>query len=222
MVHLHNYVLFRRDRIGISKVLVAVVYRPPKAGHFREFEDKCLELYSVFQNLIIMGDFNNNLLIDSFDAKLLREFVFSSGLFLVPYNATYHTSTSSTLLDLCILDSGQKLTEYGQCPVPFLSMHDLIFVRLRLRIARTSAGKLRRRDFRKLQEESYLRDLINCDWESFVTTSCVDEKVRLLNSNLTSVLNVLAPVRERVCKKRPAPWLTNSIVQRMREREGSG
>ena len=204
---------------NVYKVLIAVVYRPPKAGFFRDFEDKCLELYTGYRNLVIMGDFNSNLYCDSFDAKLLQEFVFSNGLFLVPFNATHHTSTSSTLLDLCILDSEQKLVDYGQCPVPFLSMHDLIFVRLSLRTATVPRGKLRRRDFGKLKNEVFLEDLNGQDWERFITTVCENEKIELLNKNLTSVLDVHAPMREWVSKKRPAPWLTNRIVQSMRERD---
>ncbi|KMQ90605.1 rna-directed dna polymerase from mobile element jockey-like protein [Lasius niger] len=204
---------------SMPKVLIAVVYRPPKAGYFRDFEDKCIELFSGYQNLIILKNLNNNLLIDGFDAKLLREFIFANGLFLVPYNATCHTSTSSTLLDLCILDDEQKLSKFGQCPVPFLSMHDLIFVRLRLRVARVSGNKLKRRDFHKLHAESFLADLDSCDWEEFVTAGCADRKVEIFNSNLTEVLNTHAPMREWVYRRRPAPWLTGFIVQRMRERD---
>ncbi|KMQ90665.1 rna-directed dna polymerase from mobile element jockey-like protein, partial [Lasius niger] len=191
---------------NLTKVLIAVVYRPPKAGYLKDFENKCLELFSHFKNLIIMGDFNSNMLADDFNALQIHEFVESSDFHLVPFQATHHTSTSSTFLDLCIIDGKEKLREYGQCPVPFLSAHDLIFICLHLRITRSSGTTTKARDFRNLDAEAFLDDLSSQDWSNFPTIDCVDEMLTAINCNLVSVLDRHAPIREIIQKRPPAPF----------------
>lgn len=156
-----------------------------------------------------MGDFNSDLLINNFDINQIREFIDSSDFFLVPFRATHHTSTSSTLLDLCILNNADKLC--GQYPVFFLSAHDLIFVCLQARIARLPGEIVKRCDFCKLHNESFLRDLNNCDWGKFVESNGEDEIVTSLNRNLVSVLHL--------CEQevRGFSLLNNYIFQKMKE-----
>lgn len=42
----------------------------------------------------------------------------------LPYNATQNLRDSSTFLDLCILDDEDKVINFRQRAVPFLSAHD--------------------------------------------------------------------------------------------------
>ncbi|CAL1672688.1 unnamed protein product [Lasius platythorax] len=175
--------------------------------------------FSHFKNLIIMGDFNSNMLADDFNALQIHEFVESSDFYLVPFQATHHTSTSSTFLDLCIIEGKEKLKEYGQCPVPFLSTHDLIFICLHLRITRSSGTTTKARDLRNLDAETFLDDLSSQDWSNFPTIDCVDEMLTAINCNLVSVLDRHAPIREIIQKRPPAPWLNNYIIQKMKQRD---
>lgn len=166
-----------------------------------------------------MGDFNSNLLVNDFDTLQICEFLESSNFHLVPFRATHHTCSSSTLFDLCIIDNKENLNGYGQCPVPFLSAHDLIFISLRLRIDRLPASTVKIRDFRTLDVETFLEDLSGWDWSNFTKINCVDEMLTVLNYNLISVLDRHAPMREITRKRSPAPWLNNYIIQRMKERD---
>lgn len=111
-----------------SKLLLAVVYRPPNSGYINEFFQAFLDLQLNYQHSVIMGDFNADMAQLSFDSRQLSSFVSGACLHLVPFAATHHTRNSSTILDLCILDDEDKLVEFGQWDVAFLSAHDLIYI----------------------------------------------------------------------------------------------
>ncbi|KAL6420426.1 hypothetical protein ACFW04_014433 [Cataglyphis niger] len=66
---------------------------------------------------------------NTFNSQKLGSFIFESSLYLVPFRSIHHLRNSSTLLDLCIIDDRDKLKEFGQRGVAFLSAHDLIFIR---------------------------------------------------------------------------------------------
>lgn len=118
---------------------------------------------------------------------------------------------------MCILNNAGKLCGYDQYPVSFLSAHDLIFVCLQARIARLPSEIVKRCDFRKLHNESFLRDLYNCDWDKFVESNGEDKMVTSLNRNLVSVLDRHAPVRAKSQRFQLASWLNNYIFQKMKE-----
>lgn len=68
---------------SVSKVLLAMVYRPPHTGYLSEFENKYQELQTTYLHSIIVGDFNTDMLTDSFDRTHLCSFISASGLHLV-------------------------------------------------------------------------------------------------------------------------------------------
>lgn len=91
-----------------AKVLLAVVYRPSHCGFLSEFFDYFGELSTLYRHTIIMGDFNADLISSSFDAGQILTSVGAMQMYLVPYSPTHHTKTSSTLLDLCLIDDQEK------------------------------------------------------------------------------------------------------------------
>lgn len=104
-----------------AKLLLVVVYRPPNVEYLDEILRLFFELQMNYRHSIIIEDFNADLLQRTFDSQQLLTFVASSGLHLVPFGPTHHCRDSSTLLDFCIIDDPDKLIEFGQRGVPFLS-----------------------------------------------------------------------------------------------------
>jgi len=119
-----------------SKILLAVVYRPPHCGYLPDFFDAFMDLSVGYRHLIILGDFNADLGVTSFDSAQILTFVESMNLHLVPFAPTHHTRTASTYLDLCIVDDADKLLSHEQKDASFLSAHDLIGVNYKVQIER--------------------------------------------------------------------------------------
>lgn len=196
---------------GTNKLLLATVYRPPKIGFLKEFEDTLLNFFTEYDNLIVVGDFNADLQISTHDSEHLRDFIESSNLHLVPYNPTHHLDNSSTWLDVCFVDDQEKICNFGQTAVPFLSAHDLIHVEYNIETESVESAARVCRDFRNFSQEQFLSDLGRQNWSSIGDCWDMDGKLGLFYDNLTSVLNSNAPLRSFTTNKTPAPWFTNDI-----------
>lgn len=78
-----------------TKVLLAVVYRPPHTGYLSDFFNAFLDLSVNYKHSIVFGDFNTDLGSRSFDSEQILSFVDASHLFLVPYSTIRATPQRS-------------------------------------------------------------------------------------------------------------------------------
>lgn len=201
-----------------AKLLLAVVYRPPNIGHLEEVFRLVADLQTNYMHSVIMGDFNADLLQHTFDSQQLNAFVASSSLYLVPFEPTHHLRNSSTLLDLCIIDDADKLVEFGQHDVAFLSAHDLIYIKYAVKVNRRRDRFIVCRDWHALDVLALQQDVEDLDWDGLFSATTMDEKISCFNSGLLELLDIHVPLRRRNFKNFPAPWLTEDIRQCMRER----
>ena len=200
-------------------LLLAVVYRPPNCGYLQEFESAFLELQAKYRHSMILGDFNADMLIDTYDSMQLRTFIAQSGSYLVPFGPTHHLKNSSTFLDLCIMDDADKLTDYGKMGVSFLSAHDLIYVTYDINITRRMSRLVSCRDFKNFKEDDFLSEVGECDWSDLISSECIDSKVQIFNDRLLKCVDKHAPLKRICFRNLPAPWLTIEIRRAMRERD---
>ncbi|XP_011860418.1 PREDICTED: RNA-directed DNA polymerase from mobile element jockey-like, partial [Vollenhovia emeryi] len=107
----------------------------------------------------------------------------------------------------------------GQHDVSFLSSHDLIYIAYKIRVERTKIRNVWARDFRFFDHEKFSRDLLAKNWNEFYMANDVDSKVELFNSFLLECFDQHAPERLTRPRKLPAPWLSDEIKRRMRERD---
>lgn len=204
---------------NLDKILIATVYRPPHIGFIAEFESTLLQLFSDYINLIVFGDFNADLCVPSHDSTHLRDFITSSNLHLVPYEPTHHLQESSTWLDICFVDDEDKIINFGQTDVPFLSSHDLIHIEYNISVEKASHTSTTARDFRNFRHEDFFCDLAHQSWQMIDETLDIDEKIRLFNLFLTKALDINAPHRTFLHGKKVSPWLNDNIRSLMRARD---
>lgn len=158
-------------------------------------------------------------LAQTFDAEQIRTFVASSNLYLVPYSSTHHTRSTSSLLDLCIIDDANKLVNHEQRDICFLSAHDLIGITYNIKIERVPRRPVCVRDFQTFEVDDFLDDLDKKEWNDLYQTTNVDVKVQIFNEVLINCLNKHAPYRAIRPRHLPAPWLTREIKSLMKERD---
>lgn len=260
MVELHDYRLFRKDRLGkagggvafylhntlnasivarseeqydknpeyivaeifsevTAKLLLAVVYRPPNTGYLNEFENIYMDLQVGYKHSLIMGDFNADMLVNTFESRQMKTFISSASLYLVPYKATHHLKNFSTFLDLCIIDDPEKLLNLRQHDVAFLSAHDIIHITYDFKLERRYCRSIFCRDFQRFNEAMFLADFQDYDWTELFSLDSVDEKIVIFNGHILCCLNVHAPFKRVQFKNFPAPWLDDNIKEAMRDRD---
>ena len=89
-----------------AKIAVGVFYKPPKIPHacFEKVFDNLLYIYTKYQNTILLGDFNVNMLVpDSPEVNSLNNFIIEPfDLKQLIKTPTRITQSSRTLIDLII------------------------------------------------------------------------------------------------------------------------
>lgn len=202
-----------------SNLLLAVVYRPPKCGYLQDFEYLFQDLQTKYRHSIIFGDFNADMLANTYNSAQLYSFIASSNMHLVPFGSIHHLKNSSTFLDLCIIDDENKLNSFGKTPVPFLSAHDLIHITYKINIIRRQPRTLLCNNLKNFNEQNFLKELKEFDWTEVILANSIDDKVDIFNNTIISHFNKHAPLQRILFKNLSAPWLTEGIKRCMRERD---
>lgn len=127
--------LFLEVPIKGIKTVIGVVYCPPSADYFTNFELVLESLGSEYEHYIIMGDFNTNLLAPhSPRSRKLLHIAESVGLSILPLKGTHHCSSGDdTWLDLILTSNPSLVSCHGQHSAPGFSHHDLIFLTYNLK-----------------------------------------------------------------------------------------
>ncbi len=124
------------------------------------------------------------------------------------------TMTSSTLLDVCLTPTPDKLVLSKVVQIA-ISDHYMILVVRKIKIRPKQNNR-----HKKVEIRNFLMDLSNQEWELLGNNFCVDRMWEIWKIIFLSVLDKHAPIREKRVKNIPnIPWLTNAIKKQIRERD---
>ena len=145
------------------KFLLCVVYRPPKVVFFSDLEDVLFRYTPLYSEVVILGDFNCDFNGNSPDRIYLNNLFSSFSLTVLPLNSSLFTSTSNSWIDLIIVrgPENDRVSSFGQFPVPFLSAHDLIYVYLNISTPEFAPRQIRYHDLKNLKGEAFLIFIIS-------------------------------------------------------------
>ena len=101
--------VFSRKNSDSSRFLLAVIYRRPAGLMLSEFFIKLENYMQTFKNIVIVGDFNINMLQMSFESAHLSTIVRERALEFIPFGATHFGLGQPSAIDLAIVDSLTKV-----------------------------------------------------------------------------------------------------------------
>ncbi|RUM30450.1 MAG: hypothetical protein DSY42_04590 [Aquifex sp.] len=192
-------------------VIIGCVYRHPKANvdSFEYLQDVFRQLCVSKKNFYILGDFNNDLLLNSskFNGILKNNRLVQ--LIDVP---TRVTATSATLLDLIITNNPDLIL--AKVVVPnLISDHDLIGIKINITKPRRQPLIKTFRQLRNYNKD-ILSNLIMSEYHSFnkiLDTDNVNRQVYIFNENFIKCLDICAPVETKEIKRPYTPWFTDEL-----------
>ncbi|XP_071572597.1 uncharacterized protein [Temnothorax nylanderi] len=202
-------------------VLFVSVYRRPKGSLLNEFVESLTGVSHIYKNIIIGGDLNCNLLTDCYEANYLRELMSGLSLTIVNSDATFHTATSDSWLDVLVVDDSDKVLAYAKSLSPFIAGHDLLELSYSLDRKLDLDQSILRRGYRSIDASAFLEhlDAIAVNVQTLAGfPSNVDELCAWLSGTLLEALDVFAPARASVIRKPPVRWLTDELRSRLRTR----
>ena len=183
----HVEYLFVELKVNHISVLMSVVYRAPNAPLPYLFTEDFERLAISYQHIILVGDFNCNMLELTSNSKFMLDFINSHALYMSNHCPTHHTyySTSNfeahTLLDLFIVDSACNVLKFSQSGYPFISGHELITLEYAVAVPATIPRTLTSRNFRNLDIVKLRATLDRSIRESPVNFLTPDTAVASLN-----------------------------------------
>ena len=207
-------------KLQINGKIIAVgsVYRPP-GSDYTEFldilEDTVTDLLVVCDEIVLMGDFNIDLL-NKRDASVVRflSLIESYGLKQVIDSPTRITNSSSTLIDHVIISfEGQHDAGVVDVGPPF--DHHLVYCTIQMKHDSIYPIIKVVRDYGVLDVDLLLRDLEAIDWFPLIRVSGIDYKLEYFSNIIFQLFDKHVPEKRVRITGPYTPWLTPTLREMM-------
>lgn len=228
----YNYKILRSDKIEPylwtlsielnilnNKYCVTSFYHPPQRNDslFLEyFENYLEEIMEYDGNIYIGGDFNYDLLKDTYYSKKIKEMIHRSGLYQIVNKPTRVTDNSSTLIDYIITNNKNTLHEVHE--TPRISDHSILSITVKNRYSK-GYTTIKKRCFSNYSASSLQNLIRNSNWNN--NTTDVNVLSNSLTSSLEEVIDELCPEIEINIPEKHIhnKWITYEIINLMKERD---
>lgn len=197
-----------------EKLLIGTIYRPNRRIDITPFSSALNLISMKYSNIILAGDFNSNVLVESFLVTEMQ----SLGLFLVnTLEPTHFTSSSSTLLDLFFVDDKSKILFFNQISAPQFSKHDLIFMTYDFKPTKCNR-EFFYRDFKNIDRYSLFFDLQNIDWNRVFYMDSINDKVTFFEDNISLLYDVHVPLKRKRISPNKKAWFNRDLINLIQQR----
>lgn len=203
-----------------SKYLLSVLYHSPQKenAQFVEYFSDYLERVSEYDGIIvIMGDFNFDLLKPNFYGTKLMEKVYLKGFTQLVSSPTRITINSATLIDYIITNN--KYLPHSVHLTPKISDHNILTTSLKEKIKDDNYVTIYKRVMNKYNPTFLQNFIIGNNWNNDITD--VNVLANSFIDNLSYVMNEMCPIQKIVTKRQyeEKKWITNDIKSMMRDRD---
>ena len=204
-----------------SSLFVAVTYRKPNEHnlYFEHLENTIENVLSFSNNVILLGDFNCNMLTENGLSKKVKELCISMQMQQLVKQPTRINPHSSTLIDLIITLNVDNIVQSGVQCVGF-SDHALVYTVLKgtCRLLKPKVSKFR--SFRFFDKDKFIKDILEVDWSKLYSDDIsVEELWMEFKTKFVELSNIHAPFISVRRKRHGAPWITNEYILLARERD---
>ena len=175
--------------IGADKILLASIYRKPKAGYLDVFQEELYRYMSDYKYVFLCGDLNARFGSGSDETKIITDMLSMSNLHRVHYGPTYHTATCHSNLDVISSNCPELLIDYGQKPATGFSVHDLIYAVYDLSVPHNRKQSVSFRNFKNVVVENLLADIESSNWEEVYQAGDIDIKLKHFNDIIMKLMD---------------------------------
>nr|XP_022908835.1 uncharacterized protein LOC111420147 [Onthophagus taurus] len=204
-------------------IAFGVCYRPPNCDLklFLEGLERSLSVvYPSVDEIVVVGDFNVNFLVESPSTISLKSTLEVFALREVVDVPSRISSSSVSLIDLIFVSGALMVSDCNTLDLGF-SDHLLIFCELTIQRIRARSRFVTFRNLRNIIMDNFNRDLDIMNWEALYVLPSIDEKVDYFNEVLISLFDVHAPLITGTVKKDSLPWFTSNIREMIGLREAA-
>lgn len=223
-------------------ILLAIVYRRPEIHLPLAFLDSLSQLIPQFSHVIITGDFNINMAIETNNSTTFRRHFSDLALHLVKSDPTHHVfwksdgSTHHTWIDLFLLNDPDRLVQYRKSDAPFTVGHDLIEIDYFVANSPPPPQMITCRNLHHITPNTIEPHLIQAltkllppppkavapplchNFADHSLSSLTDSLTAAITAAINSTFDDLAPLRTFMTSPKHKPWVTSHIQQEIKQR----
>lgn len=198
-----------------NKILVGCVYRPNRSIATENFFKTLEEFSCMFEDVVICGDFNSNLLVENFLIKDMETIGVYPTNIAIP---THFTASNNSLLDIVFVSDKEKVLLYDQITASCFSKHDLLFLSYDFQIQDT-VNVATYYDFKHMNTNIILHDLANTEWDSIYHMLSAECQLDFLEKNIEQIFNKSVPVKSVTNTFKRKPWFNRDIKAAIDQRD---
>ena len=208
-------------RVNSSSLFIGIVYRKPDANtsFFNTLEENIDRVMAVSNNVMILGDFNCNMITNNSLSKKVNELCSFTQMEQIVKEPTRVTPHSSSLIDLILTSSTISTVQSGVQCIGF-SDHSLVFTVLKGKCQTFSPKISKIRSFRSFDEVKFKKDLSELDWSEIHSNDCSVQRMwDCFKSKIQSLCDKHAPFISVRRKCNGVPWITDEYIKVACERD---
>ena len=195
-----------------QRLLVGCVYRPPGYdGFFGHFNSTLECIWRTRKNVLITGDFNANLLLNSdIYGKKIRQIMNYYSYTNLIKKPTHTTETTNTLLDLILVSDSSKVRDADVLDFN-IADHKFIYAVYNLTSKKQKSFKITNLDQLK-------KDIEDFPWWICSTFEDINDTTWAWDHSFKNIVNSHVPLREVKIKQDSLPWVNRDIRREMNTR----
>lgn len=188
-------------------------YNPPQKFKFDPFIKSLNEITNRFEDVIIRGDFNINLLPKSFQSDYLLQTFASVGMNYEQQEATnFSNPENPSLIDHVFIKNKRNLLRPCQFDVGSFTTHDLVSGSYNF-FAKNKSRTVLYRDYKNVSAEILIEEAYNLNFDVLYDISSVNDQVVLLTKLVNELIDKCVPVKTIRKKNHTKLELNDQIFQ---------
>lgn len=212
-----EYLYLQIDLRG-SKLVVCIFYIPdtPSVSEMKEFENLFTDVGSKYDNILVMGDFNVNLLSDTPTSRSFKQILTCLDLTFYENGPTRKNS----LLDLIILRNGSKskFKNFGRVRTS-LSDHDMIFINYNSRVPKYKPTYIYIHDIDNVNIQQLFCEAEKLNWQEIYCTNDCNIQLKILYDNINYLFNNNVSRKKVLQKDKDHKWINPNILSNITIRD---
>lgn len=206
---------------GHQKCLISCCYIPDRRFSPEPFFSALSEFSPVYDNIIVCGDFNANLLKRDSRAHQMKDFVSSCGLTILNDSVPtcFRPNAPPSLLDFIIVSDPSSVLVYDQLSLEGISEHDLLFCTYNISFSYNIAPmSFQFKDFRSIDIDSLHTAASSIPWEQCRLKSDPNDKLKCLQLFLAHLYDTYVPIKTVSIRNKACPWFTSAVLSALKSR----
>lgn len=214
--------------IRSQSTLLGCLYRPPKSITFYDdLHDLLNKIWIKRKNVILLGDFNCNLLANTadtdqdapYDCNRMKRILRRFGYVNVIESPTRITANSKSLIDLIIVSPNLHASNVLAGSIDLgISDHHLIFAAFSTRRSNSKPKLITVRNYKDMDNEKFQRSLEEAPWHIVSAVEDVEDSVYLWETMFKDIIESNIKRRNVKVRHKSLPWINTEIRKAMNQR----